>query len=116
MFNSKPIMLLGVVGVWLAMPLLAASVDPTRPPSARAMISTPAAATKERPLVLQSIRISEQQRRALISGVTVSEGDRIRGSRVVSIEPGSVLLERGKKQIRLVLAGHSIKQFIQEQN
>jgi hypothetical protein len=95
--------------------LQAAAVDPTRPASIRG-VATVGAKAKPRPLVLQSIRISAQQRRAVISGVKVEEGSRIRGAKVIRIAPGEVLLQQGSKQTRLGLAANKIKRYEQEQN
>lgn len=98
----------GVVGVALAgsvMAVLAAStvtaaglVDPTQPPAQLRMsaVGTGAIADIQQP-VLQSVMISQAQRRAMISGQTVVVGGQYQDARVVKISEGEVVLKRGNE-------------------
>lgn len=107
---------LSVLLVLVMLPVQAAT-DPTRPPSARSASIGSSASNKPQPWRLQSIRISQQSSRAVINGTQVREGERVRGAKVLSIEPGLVLLQQGSKRIRLTLGGvNKIKRNTQEIN
>ena len=91
-----------------------AAVDPTRPPSVRYSVD-PAAKKAVKPLKLQSIRISEAGRWAVINGKRVGEGERIQGAKVTSISPGKVKLQRAGQQRVLTLGSTAkIKRYSQE--
>ncbi len=79
-----------------------AAVDPTRPPAVQPGGAEAVAQTAS-PWQLQAIRISAQARRAVINGISVREGERVRGADVVAIEPGSVVLSKGSRRIQLEL-------------
>jgi MSHA biogenesis protein MshK len=76
-------------------------VDPTRPQDG--------ARDGERPLLLQSVLVSETRRVAVINGRTLQVGDRVDGARVTRIEPGSVWLQRDGDITRLDLVAATIR-------
>ena len=93
-----------------------AATDPTRPPTAP-VYSTKAAQAKTKPMQLQSIRISDTGRRAVIDGKTVYRGSRVRGAEVIAINPNSVLLRQADRRIELSLrAPAKFKKNSQEVN
>lgn len=77
--------------------------DPTRPPAAveavRAAPQPPA-----RSYTLQSTRVSEERRSAVIDGRVVVEGDHIGGARVLGIEQARVHLRDARGEFTLTLA------------
>jgi len=77
--------------------------DPTRPPAAvepvRAAPQPPA-----RNYILQSTRVSEERRSAVINGRVVVEGDQIGGARVLGIEQARVRLRDARGEFSLALA------------
>lgn len=82
--------------------------DPTRPPGAysvgkgRGMKAAPV-------WILSSTLIAPTRRLATINGRTVGVGDRIRGAKVLHIEPAQVSLRKGGKLLVLRLAPHDFK-------
>ena len=83
--------------------------DPTRPSYATvgASPNEPQAAAS---LVLNAIRLSPGQRRAMINNRTVRVGERVGDARVVAIDRGGVRLQRGTEQFTLHLLPLKIKQ------
>ncbi|RDE18858.1 MSHA biogenesis protein MshK [Motiliproteus coralliicola] len=78
-----------------------AAVDPTRPPSS---LSTEAGqALPAQRWKLQSIRIGNGEARAVVNGVSVRVGQRIKGATVTSIKPGTLVLRQGGKRVQLHL-------------
>ncbi len=110
---------LGLSLLWCMHSLSAqAAIDPTRPPTA-AVYSSQAiqARAQAKPMRLQSIRISDRGRRAVIDGQTVYPGSKIRGAEVLAINPHSVLLRQGGRQLQLSLrAPAKFKKNSQEVN
>ncbi|WP_421867667.1 MSHA biogenesis protein MshK [Motiliproteus sp.] len=90
-----------------------AAVDPTRPPSsvsAEAGQVLPAQRWK-----VQSIRIGNGEARAVVNGVSVRVGQRIKGATVTSIKPGTVVLRQGGQRVQLRLgASTTIKKNIRD--
>lgn len=97
-----PIMLL-IVLLLPVLPVMAkdsfSSVqDPTRPDN-RTYSSVPAK-KKLVPLVLSSTMMGPANRRAIINGVSVREGKKIEGARIISIRSHSVVVKRnGRKEV-----------------
>lgn len=54
-------------------------------------------------LVLQSTRVSPQERIAVINGQRLAVGDRIQGATVTDIQPYQVTLQRGGRDLALRL-------------
>ena len=75
--------------------------DPTRPPGASAIKSSPGVATGG--LVLQSILISPERSAAVISGKVVGPGESIDGYMLVAIAEDEAVLKNGDKIQRLRL-------------
>lgn len=88
-------------------------VDPTRPPN-----TIPAAVDEseevEEGLMLTSILVSPGRKVAVISGVSVTEGQLVRGARVLEIQPFSVRVfaDNGVRTLRL--SGDPIKSSVDE--
>jgi hypothetical protein len=61
------------------------------------------------PLKLQSTRVSDSSRSAVVSGHVVSPGSRVGGATVLSIETGRVVLQRGKELITLRMPSSRVK-------
>ena len=80
--------------------------DPTIPPGFSAVVRDSAAGA---PLKLQSTRVSDSSRSAVINGHVVSPGSRLGGATVLSIETGRVVLQRGKELITLRMPSSRIK-------
>jgi len=85
--------------------------DPMRPPATKAMSSTAPSGTRQRreALQLNAVRITDQQRSAIINGQRVAEGERVGTARVVSIESASVTLERTGSRFTLNLLPSTFK-------
>ena len=82
--------------------------DPMRPPqSGAASIRAPVSEPKS--WQLHMIRISREQRLAVINGRMVKPGDEVSGAKVVSVGPNSVQLRKGGKRFSLALARTSVK-------
>ena len=84
----------------LALPALAAEVDPTRPIDYQPRKTTAGNASG---LTLQSLLVSKQRKRAVINGKRVEEGDRVAGATVVKITADGVTVERNGKRRTLKL-------------
>jgi hypothetical protein len=80
--------------------------DPTIPPGQSAIARDPVAGT---PLKLQSTHVSATKRSAVISDRVVTPGGRVGGATVLSIEPGRVVLQRGKELITLRMSAPPVK-------
>lgn len=95
----------GLAGLVMTM-LLAAAVsaddlrDPTKPPQQRQSSQQPAAITR---YSLDSILISDSRRIAVINGVSLAVGERVRNAAVRRIARDRVLLEINGKTHTLVL-------------
>ena len=70
--------------------------DPTRPPAALEMASQGSGADGDVGPKLQSVLISPSRRVAVVSGQTVTVGDKIGESQLVKISEGEVVLRNGK--------------------
>ena len=87
------------LGLLLALPVMADSDDPMRPPQAR-QATTPAA---QQSWDLSSVLIGERRRLAVINDQMVKVGDRVGGARVQRIEADRVILLRGEQSMTLTL-------------
>lgn len=78
--------------------------DPTRPPANIFQAASRSAGTEAaQPSGLRSIIISETRRAAIIDGKTVELGGRFGNARLVEVNPGSIVLQRGKSRQVLTL-------------
>jgi len=91
--------------------------DPTQPP----LELKPAPAATVQPLkkaaspvqpefVLQSVMISPSRKSAVINGIAVSVGDRIKGATISTIDTHHVTLSRNGKSIQLKMLQVNVKQ------
>lgn len=80
--------------------------DPTIPPGLSTLARDPVAGT---PLALQSTRVSGSSRSAVINGRIVTSGSRVGGATVLSIEPGRVVLQRGKELVTLRMPAPQVR-------
>lgn len=80
--------------------------DPTMPPGVSAIARDSVAGA---PLRLQSTRVSDSSRSAVINGHIVSPGSRLGGATVLSIETGRVVLQRGKELVTLRMPSSRVK-------
>lgn len=80
--------------------------DPTIPPGSSAIARSTVAGA---PLKLQSTRISATSRSAVINNQTVTPGSRLGSATILSIEPGRVVLQRGKEQFMLRTATSQVR-------
>ena len=109
MFKRKQYCRCIQTGVLLLVSVVSASVmaldDPTQPPfhssSSMPVIESENEAVPE--LVLSSILISPDRRVAVINGQILKRDELIMDARVVTIEPGRVLLDNAGKKIELFL-------------
>jgi MSHA biogenesis protein MshK len=110
-FDARTKIMIGAAFVYLltVMPLQAALEDPTRPPTATATIFASSKKQSRPRWVLSSTLVSAQRRTAVVNDKVVARGDRINGARVISIEPSSVRLRAGGRDITLVMLGKDIK-------
>ncbi|MGA8863481.1 MAG: hypothetical protein WBM09_08235 [Gallionella sp.] len=84
--------------------------DPTRPPSSIAAASGTGIGSVAPSSRLRSIIISETRRAAIIDGKTVELGERIGETRLVEINAGSVVLQRGNaRQVLTLFPGVKIR-------
>jgi hypothetical protein len=101
-----------LVGALLALAGSAASgdeppiTDPTMPPGVDSAARDPVAGT---PLTLRSTQVSASSRSAVINERIVTPGSRVGDATVLSIEPGRVVLQRGKELITLRLPAPQVK-------
>lgn len=85
--------------------------DPTRPAFLSAGSDAAAGNAKAAPsLVLNAIRLSPTQRRAMINDRSVKVGERIGDARVIAIDRDGVRLQRGTEQFTLHLLPIKVKQ------
>jgi hypothetical protein len=80
--------------------------DPTIPPGQSAIARDPVAGV---PLTLQSTRVSGSSKSAVINGTIVTTGSRVGGASVLSIEPGRVVLQRGKELVTLRMPAPQVR-------
>jgi len=104
----RPLMGIGVFCALSAVifPLHAEELtDPTRPPANifQAASGRSAGTEAAQPSGLRSIIISETRRAAIIDGKTVELGGRLGNARLVEVNAGSVVLQRGKNRQVLTL-------------
>ena len=104
----RPLMGIGVFCALSAVifPLHAEELtDPTRPPANifQAASGRSSGAGTAQPSGLRSIIISETRRAAIIDGKTVELGGRFGNARLVEVNAGSVVLQRGKNRQVLTL-------------
>ena len=89
---------------------LQAMEDPTRPPTAKAtthfVVGKKSHAPRWR---LHSTLVSSDRRTAVINDRVVSQGDRINGATVVSIQPSTVRLRDKGREVTLVMLNKNIK-------
>ena len=88
--------------------------DPTRPPSASDATHYVAPKAVGRPRwSLSSTLVSTERRTAVINNKVVSQGDRVNGATVVSIDSSSVRLRAGGREITLVMYKNDFKSLSQ---
>ncbi len=85
-----------------------AVVDPMRPDFGGPP-ATNTARPQPSPLELQSTLLSPQRNLAVISGVRLGIGESIRGYRLLSIEPGTALLEKDGRRLELKLVRRPVR-------
>ena len=89
---------------------LQAMEDPTRPPTAKATSTyVPGKKSKGPRWTLHSTLVSSDRRTAVINNRVVSQGDRINGATVVSIQPLAVRLRDKDREVTLVMLKKNIK-------
>ncbi|MFP4609835.1 MAG: hypothetical protein ACLFQT_02340 [Thiohalophilus sp.] len=89
-------------------PVAAQLDDPTRPPGHRLPGSKQSAPS----WYVNTIKISEQERIAIVNGRRVQVGDSVGGARVLDIQPGYVRLRYQQEEIAIRLVPGTIrKQF-----
>lgn len=100
--------LLAMAVLWVSP--LQAMEDPTRPPTAKAISSyTPVKKSKRPRWTLHSTLVSSGRRTAVINDRVVSQGDRINGATVVSIQPSAVRLRDRGREVTLMMLKKNIK-------
>ena len=87
--------------------------DPTRPANYSASFSSAPVVARERPdFRVRAIRISEQDRSAIINGMLVRVGDEVGTAKVSEIKNQEVVLDYERKQVRIPLYARNVdKQF-----
>jgi len=101
------IVLLGIL-VGTMVPAAAQLDDPTRPPGHR----LPGSKQSGPSWNVNTIKISEHERIAIINGRRVQVGDRVGGARVVDIQPSYVRLRYQQEEVAIRLVPGTIrKQF-----
>jgi len=103
------VVVLAIICLLTVMPLQAALEDPTRPPTANASMAVSPKKNYRPRWVLTSTLVSAQRHTAVINNKVVSRGDRVNGARVVSIQPSTVRLRVGGRDITLVMLKKNIK-------
>lgn len=89
---------------------LQAMEDPTRPPTAKATSTYVSAKKSKGPRWrLHSTLVSSGRRTAVINNRVVSQGDRINGATVVSIQPSAVRLRDKGREVTLMMLKKNIK-------
>jgi MSHA biogenesis protein MshK len=94
---------LGLLAAALGSGAAAAMDDPTRPPAGFYLTPGTGAGAGEGGPVLQSVRISETGRLAIISGELVSLGGKTPAGRLVRVSETEVVLEQGAARKTLKL-------------
>ncbi len=94
-----------MLGLVFAAPVGAQLDDPTRPPGYRLYV--PGGKSAAPSWHVDTIKIGERQRIAVINGKRVREGDSVSGARVLAIQPGYVQLRYKQEDmvIRLIPGG-----------
>ena len=112
-FKKNLITVAATVSLLLTAPLQAALKDPTRPPNMVAAVSTSPKKNQQPRWMLTSTLISMQRRTAVINDTVVSRGDHINGAKIISIQPSSVRLRIGGKDLTLIMLKKNIKSLSQ---
>lgn len=112
-FKTTTLFLLGrlVIALWV-LPIVPVQAmdDPTRPPTAEAKTSDVLAKKTQRPRwTLHSTLVSSGRRTAVINDRVVSQGDRINGAAVISIQPSAVRLREKGREVTLMMLKKNIK-------
>lgn len=81
--------------------------DPTRPP--KPAVADAAVAPNPAQWQLSLVRVSDDDRRAVVNGKLVREGDQVGSARVLRIESSHVVLKQAGRAIRIALAGGPVK-------
>ena len=105
--------MIGLLGLLLgySSALAATLDDPTRPPGYRLVLPHGKQA-KASSWYVNAIRISANQRMAIINGRRVKVGDTVNGAVVVEILPTKVRLRHNKKDVSIKLIAGNIKKQI----
>ena len=103
--RQRPFLAIGLICAAVIFPVHAEDLpDPTRPPSSIAAASGTGGGRETAPSAgLRTIIISDTRRAAIIDGKTVELGDRIGRARLVEVNTGSVVLQRGNTRQVLTL-------------
>ena len=96
-------------GVLLAMPVAAQLVDPTRPADYFSGASQIVAPRARAEWILTAIRISPDERIAILNKQVVREGDSIAGNELVEITPVHVVLQGREGRIIVLLYQQVVK-------
>ena len=84
--------------------------DPTQPPTATSTSNYVKGKKSKGPRwILHSTLVSSDRRTAVINNRVVSQGDRINGATVVSIQPSSVRLREKGREVTLMMLTKNIK-------
>ena len=108
-FGARLFLLVLFFLLFLTSPLQAME-DPTRPPTAKATSTyVPGKKSKGPRWTLHSTLVSSGRRTAVINDRVVSQGDRINGATVVSIQPSAVRLRDKGREVTLMMLKKNIK-------
>jgi len=103
------IVLLGSLALMMV-PAAAQLDDPTRPPGYR--LYTPGGQQSGPSWYVNTLKISEHERIAIVNGRRVQVGDRVGGARVLDIQPSYVRLRYQQEEVAIRLVPGTIrKQF-----
>lgn len=110
MFKSRKNKLLVLLSLIVNSTVTAAANDPMRPPSDVASTATKAVQVKTpTSYYLNSIRITKNQRYAIINGKRVTLGKKVGHATVTAINANNVTLQKAGKTIKISLLPLSIK-------
>ena len=113
MFKSTKLLLANLLSATVCMlwfSSLQALEDPTRPPTAEIKTNfVSIQKSQQSRWTLNSTLVSSGRRTAVINDQAVSQGDRINGAIVVSIEPSTVRLREKGREVTLVMLQKNIK-------
>ncbi|MBE0597166.1 MAG: general secretion pathway protein GspB [Desulfuromonadales bacterium] len=114
--SNRPLVILLLSLLLIAVPVAGELQDPTRPPAASRPQLSPLPGDSPT-WTLNATLVSPARRVAVINGQAVGEGEMIGGARLIRVAPETAILRQGGNEftLRLAAAGKSFNKTILEE-